>query len=263
MPGIGIIQAFRQLQVELNPTACSAEFDLASGRLYFGGGSGCVASVCFLVLTHWRKGVRPSAGDRFLTMSCVCLDGRALGRVMLRVGCTAPLQKGQPDRKDFQEFGLQGWPAKHFQPGSSSQHSLRTGFHWGLVFSPSVSHKSPQIQAPWCTWHIGALLPSVIRKPTHTLCRLVTLLQRANPTQLPPLCRQTSYPAVRQGGFCGPWREERIFPLHICVIRVHLGEERGSQRRAVVVWPPTAISLFFLVKGSLIFTIFTFFFFFL
>lgn len=52
MPGIGIIQAFRQLQVELSPTGCSAEFDLAAGRLCFGGGSGYVVSAWFLFGTH-------------------------------------------------------------------------------------------------------------------------------------------------------------------------------------------------------------------
>lgn len=49
MLGIRIIQAFRQLQVELNPTGRSAEFDLASGRLCFGGSSGYVVSVWCVV----------------------------------------------------------------------------------------------------------------------------------------------------------------------------------------------------------------------
>jgi len=38
MPGIGIIQAFRQFQLELSPTSCAVQFDLASGRLSFCGG---------------------------------------------------------------------------------------------------------------------------------------------------------------------------------------------------------------------------------
>lgn len=87
MPGMGIIQAFRQLQVELNLTGCSAEFDLAPGRHCFGDGSGCVVSVPFL---FGKKGVRQSAGNRLLTVSCVCLDRCVLSRVMLRVELSAP-----------------------------------------------------------------------------------------------------------------------------------------------------------------------------
>lgn len=60
MPSMGIIQAFRQLQVELNLTDCSAEFDLAPGRHCFGGGLGCVICVQFL---FGRKGVKQVTGS--------------------------------------------------------------------------------------------------------------------------------------------------------------------------------------------------------
>lgn len=94
MPGIGIIQAFGQLQVELSPTGCSAEFNLASGRLCFGGSSGYVVSVWFLFGTRWRKGVRQSASSGLLTMSCVYLHRRVLGKAMLRLDFAAALQRG-------------------------------------------------------------------------------------------------------------------------------------------------------------------------
>lgn len=41
---------------------------------------------------------------------------------------------GQPDRKDLQEFCLQGWPGSYFQPESSGRHCLRTGFPQGSRF---------------------------------------------------------------------------------------------------------------------------------
>lgn len=83
-----------------------------------------------------EKGVRQSAGNGLLTTSCACLDGWVPGRVMLRVDFTAPLRKGEPDRQDLEKFGLQGWPGKHIQPGSSGRHSLRTGFLLGPRFFP-------------------------------------------------------------------------------------------------------------------------------
>ena len=256
MPGVGIIQAFRQLHVELSPTGCSAAFDLALGRLSFGGSSDCVVSVWFLFGTPWREGVRPSAGHGLLTMSCVCLDGCVPGRAMFRADCAALLWSGLAGRKDLQEFGLQGWPGRCFQPGSSSRHSLRTGFPSGPCFSPIHFSLEPSNQAPQRTWRVWAISPSVVCTPARSLCRWVILLWGENPAQpFPPA--QANWPPcslARQLWWTLKGGEDISF-IQCCPICVQLGEERES-RRAELVWPPTAISVFLLVKGSLIFTLF-------
>lgn len=148
MPGIGIIQAFRQFQVELSPTSCAVQFNLASGRLYFCSNSDYVVPVWFLFGNHLRKGARPvacSGLDQELCLPCgtyawcsdACGSGQdwRLGRCGARghgrgrwgsVGRRAAwghtslcLHHSPADRKGLQGLVLSKWTLSAWEQGQA------------------------------------------------------------------------------------------------------------------------------------------------
>lgn len=200
MPGTGTIQAFRQLQVELSPTGCSAKFDLASERLCFGDNSGYVVSVWFLFGTHWRKGVRQSAGNGLLTVSCVYLHGHVLGKAMLRVDFVAPTE-GLARQQGFAVVWFAGlarptsWAWKQQQ--ALPQDKISTGASiYPFCFSLKASNPCTQ-----CAW---ALSPHIVFKPACSLCRLLTAqsLLSLPPAQgrQPPCCLSRQLLWAMKGG---------------------------------------------------------------
>lgn len=130
----------------------------------------------------------------------------------------------------MQEFGSQGWPGKHFQPGSSGRHSLRTGFPLGPHFFPfcfSLKPSNPGTSA--CTARLSPFAWRCVQDGW-PLVQVGHLIAEGKPCSAFPLRRPTDHPTVRKGGFCGPQREERTFPLYSTVLYVHSWERRGGHR---------------------------------
>lgn len=173
----------------------------------------------------------PSAGDRLLATGSVCLDGRAPGRAMLRVGCSRGVsQTGRISRSLVCRVGQPNISSLEAAVGTPSGWAS----HWGLVFFSLLflikALKSGHLDAhgtyePFC-------LPTACAGWS-SYCRGQILLSFP-PVQADQLfCSQARWLLrTMKGG-------EDVSFTHLCymcaAICVQLGEERGSQRRPVVV----------------------------
>lgn len=221
MPSMGIIQAFRQQQVELNLTGCSAEFDLAPGRHCFGGGLGCVVCVQFL---FGREGVRQVTGcwqQAVFSLTDVCWAERCSGW-----SCLLPNGGVSQIGRICRSFVCTVGQGVILSLEAAVGTPLGQGFYQGLIFSllflikalrsrPLSAHGAYE---PFCPGLCASLLAPCAERSS--FCRGWTLL-------VSPLHRQAGHSAVQGGGFCGLLRKNYLYSaiLYLCSWERRRGHE--------------------------------------